>query len=539
MATNSEKEESKPSTKTSTDGAKKTEVDLKAVLEVVSNVEKKVKTGLDNISSACVNIGSVFSESLSAAYSLLGDDFATKSQELGSQLLQGIMQIGDNDIQEIANNSIDQLSQAYEDNGLEGVATTFTEVLGNALFAIQEEIPGVLELVESLVNSVAGYIIEDSPVILEAALNIFTTVVEGLLAMIPTILDVGIQLINNLMLGMTEVLPELINSVLTIIPQIIETLTTGIPLLIDTACQLFLSLCQGLINALPSIIAEMPVIITSIVSSLLAGISSIIQCGISIFTSLTAALPEIIIQLAIAAPQIIGGIISALLQNIPNIIAAGFQLLVALVQDLPRIKLSLQAVIPAMIGSMLYTLGTFIGNMVEKGAELFRSLIADLPNIINYLQSNMPQIINGIVSALGNGVSNMGSVGLNLIQGLWNGINDATSWLYDKIAGFASGVLDKVKSIFGIHSPSKKFRWIGQMCIEGFDEPIEDYNPYDSLRESFKANKDTLAADFRGGNSMVNNNSNHQTVIIQQPVKSPSETARAIRMQEQYGLVGA
>lgn len=59
--------------------------------------------------------------------------------------------------------------------------------------------------------------------------------------------------------------------------------------------------------------------------------------------------------------------------------------------------------------------------------------------------------------------------------------------------------VEAIKKELGIHSPSKKFKWIGQMCVEGFEEPLEDYNPYDTLNASMKANRNTLKMNYNAG----------------------------------------
>lgn len=61
---------------------------------------------------------------------------------------------------------------------------------------------------------------------------------------------------------------------------------------------------------------------------------------------------------------------------------------------------------------------------------------------------------------------------------------------------------EAMRKELGIHSPSKKFKWIGQMCVEGFEEPLENYNPYDTLNASMKANKNTLKMNYNAGLSL-------------------------------------
>ena len=113
------------------------------------------------------------------------------------------------------------------------------------------------------------------------------------------------------------------------------------------------------------------------------------------------------------------------------------------------------------------------------------------------------------------------SIGSNIVEGLWNGISDMAGWIYDKIVGFGEGVLDSLKSFFGIASPSKVMKeQIGQFLPMGMAEGIDDKTKaaVDAMKKSAKktlqAAKSTLSGisgDLGvsvggvGGNNVVNN----------------------------------
>jgi len=72
-----------------------------------------------------------------------------------------------------------------------------------------------------------------------------------------------------------------------------------------------------------------------------------------------------------------------------------------------------------------------------------------------------------ILSAVGNLGNLLLNAGRQLLQGLWNGINNAKDWILDKIRGLGSSVLDGIKGVFGISSPSKEFKTIGHQLGDG------------------------------------------------------------------------
>lgn len=78
------------------------------------------------------------------------------------------------------------------------------------------------------------------------------------------------------------------------------------------------------------------------------------------------------------------------------------------------------------------------------------------------------KIIGGILMAIGGLALAIGRIGIDLIAGILMGIGTAISgigtWLYDNLV---KPIVDAVKKLFGIASPSKVFAEIGEWLIEG------------------------------------------------------------------------
>jgi phage-related protein len=116
-------------------------------------------------------------------------------------------------------------------------------------------------------------------------------------------------------------------------------------------------------------------------------------------------------------------------------------------------------IIDGLLGSM--------DKFIEAGITLFMSLITNLPAIIVELVKAVPQIITALISAFTNSFSKFGDIGKNIVQGLWNGIVSMGSWIKDKVSDFFGGIVDGVKGLLGIHSPSTVFANIGGFMGEG------------------------------------------------------------------------
>ena len=301
----------------------------------------------------------------------------------------------------------------------------------------------------------------------DGLLGMVTFAIQKLTEMLPTFINFAFQMIANIATGIAQALPTLVPSLVQLVTDIVQVLIDNIPLLIDAALQLVTGLAQGIINAIPVLVAALPTLITSLIDGLLSAIPQIIQAGIDLLTSLITALPEIIATIVAAIPEIINGIITALLENIPLIIQAGIDLLVALIQALPQIITTIVQAIPQIISGIVKALVQNIPQIIQAGVQLFVALIQNLPTIIVEIVKAVPQIVSGIVSAFGSLVGKMVKAGANLLHGLWEGISSAAGWLWEKVSGWASSLVDGIKNFFGIHSPSTVFAEIGTNMGEG------------------------------------------------------------------------
>lgn len=339
--------------------------------------------------------------------------------------------------------------------------------LADVVNLIVEKLPEFVEMGVTLVSSLIEGIVQNAPTIASAAVQIVETLVNGIATLLPMLIEGAAQLIVGLATGLGQSLPTLIPTIVEVVLQIVQTLIDNIPMLIDAALQLITGLAQGVINAIPVLVAALPQLITSLIDGLLSAIPQIIQAGIDLLVSLVAALPEIITAIVEAIPQIINGIVTALMENIPLIIQAGIDLLVALIQALPEIIVTIVQAIPQIISGIVNALIGNIDQIIMAGVQLFVALIENLPTIIIEIAKAVPQIVSGIAQAFASLDGELINAGANLLHGLWEGISSAASWLWDKVTGWASSLVDGIKGFFGIHSPSTVFAEIGTNMGEG------------------------------------------------------------------------
>ncbi len=190
----------------------------------------------------------------------------------------------------------------------------------------------------------------------------------------------------------------------------------------------------------------------------------IIQFGINAWNWVTTELPKIILGIVQWFMELPGRIWNWLLETIAKINQWGIEMFnkaVTAVSNMINSIVNWFRELPGKIWTWLVDTINKIGqwgiDMINKGKQAAMDLVENIVNTIKNLPSKMLEI------------------GKNIVQGIWNGITSMIGWIKDKISGFLGGIVDGVKGVLGIHSPSKVFnKEVGRFMAMGIGEGFED-----------------------------------------------------------------
>lgn len=127
----------------------------------------------------------------------------------------------------------------------------------------------------------------------------------------------------------------------------------------------------------------------------------------------------------------------------------------------------------ATVGAKLAALAASIG----PHGLLIAAVVASGAVVITLLVKNWDKVKNFFGRALDwlrNLFSKFVEVGKNLVKGLWEGITGAANAVGDGIRNLCTGLVNRVKSFFGIHSPSTVMAQLGEYMSLGFANGIAD-----------------------------------------------------------------
>ncbi len=102
-----------------------------------------------------------------------------------------------------------------------------------------------------------------------------------------------------------------------------------------------------------------------------------------------------------------------------------------------------------------------VSNIGRWGSDMLQKAKEAVSNVVNSIVTWFKELPGRIVQ-----------IGKDIISGLWDGITSGIKWLGEKVSGFFGGLVDGVKDVLGIASPSKVFAEIGKFSGEGFEKGL-------------------------------------------------------------------
>lgn len=261
---------------------------------------------------------------------------------------------------------------------------------------------------------------------------------------------------SNENLDLDKLVQNVVDSVGTYADNLLPRLQTMLPRFADGMTQLV----NGLV---PYVGPAMEMLLPALVQGVGGLVSGVVQALPAAVQAISAVVPMLVEQITILLPQIL---------------SAGIDIIAALASGIGE---SLPALIPAAVDAIITVaegLVDHVDEIIIAAGSLVAGLTQGLIEALPRLVVRLPEIIGAIVKGLLSGMASIGEVGSQLVHGLFDGISNAASWLYDKLRGWVSDVLDWVKGLFGIHSPSKVFaNEIGKFIPPGITLGVEQAMP--------------------------------------------------------------
>lgn len=234
------------------------------------------------------------------------------------------------------------------------------------------------------------------------------------------------------------------------------------------------------------------------------------------------------------------GVVIGFFQNLWNSIVSVFNGALSTVSGFVSSVVSFFTVsVPNAVSNMLSAAGRIPGQIASFLGSALSSAASFVGSFASSAIQAASQFVSNIVSGLSGLAGRVMSVGSDIVHGIWSGISGAAGWLMNQISGFANNIVSGIKGFFGIASPSKVMRdEVGKYLAEGVAVGWEEDDPMASIERDLNVGVSRLSVQAQALEG-AGGTTNYQTVNFNQPVESPDQVARTMRLQQRYGLAGS
>jgi phage-related protein len=392
---------------------------------------------------------------------------------------------------------------------------------------------GSLESMKAAAQNFLGQLVNGNGADIKTALGNLISSAETFLIgnLIPAIGRV-ISALGSLIAQAAPKIGPAISGLLSKIATAISNSDTGkfLAAAAKVAGQIILGLVQGLGKGIPKVLNA----ITGAIEKLSeGGGDKAIKAGIKWVGKLAIGLLKGIVRIDIAAGELVIALYTLLVELAGRFVGVGIKWVAKLASGIGKgVGRAISAVVrvcaAAVAGAIRYA-----GRFASAGFGLIVRLAAGILRGIGRAVSAMGRVISGILHSVAGVGARFASIGADIVRGIWSGISGATGWIYSKISGWVSNVVDWIKSKLGIGSPSKVMaKEVGRWIPEGMAKGITDNSDvvYDAMGVMGNGTIRSMLATPGMSGSRMATNSTSKTVSINMPV----EVSQAQESPENY-----
>ncbi len=356
------------------------------------------------------------------AQQLLGDVVQPISDSMVSTLLPAAI------------DSINQMANAFQTQGVDGLIQAGSQVLLNLLTGIAQALPNMITTAVQVIQAFITSLNTNLPQMLSAGGQILITLAQGIISLLPSLGQLALNIILNLANAISANAPQMIPKAAEVLLNFAQGIISNLPKIVDAGINMLISLAMGVANALPQLIEKVPKLINEFCAKIDSLLPKLLAAGIGVIVTLGMGI----------------------IQSIPTIIANAGEIVKAILNVITHLNLfSTGANIIKGLGSGIKSLFGSIGSIIK-------SLITKIKNPFNIDWS---------------------SIGKNIVNGIANGIRNFAGSIVSAAKSAAKSALNAAKSFLGIHSPSKVFQdEVGKYMALGMGVGFEKNIPVDDMK---------------------------------------------------------
>lgn len=313
----------------------------------------------------------------------------------------------------------------------------------------------------------------------------------------------GMEAASKTVAGLTSTLQDNVNAMLGKLMQPVSDamLSTLLPTAIDAVDQLTMafedegidgfsrvagsliaSLSAQLVSYAPQAIPAALAFIGALVTGLLSALPDLTGTAIELVGALLLGIADQLPGIMTAAMSALLGIVDKITspESITLLIQAAMQLMLALARGLIAAIPQLIDAVPGIITNLVESFYAMLPEIIGVGIEIVIALASGLVSNAGHIVAAVPRLVETIVRGFLANVKSYWYIGKSVVDGVRQGIVEQWQRLKSDVSGLFTGLVDWIKKLLKINSPSRVFADIGQNMAAGigvgWSDAIGDIN---------------------------------------------------------------
>lgn len=269
---------------------------------------------------------------------------------------------------------------------------------------------------------------------------------------------------------------ELLPTLTLIMDGITKMLTGGGDEVAAAVGDLVVSLSGQLTAQAPRMMSVALTFVAALVTGLLSALPDLTGAAVDLVGSLLLGFAEQLPNIIVSAATAVQGIADKLTapESITLLVQAAVQILLALAQGLVGALPELIDTIPIIITNLVDAILASLPEIVEAGLQIIIALASGIITNSGHFLAVVPKLIVALVHAFGSYVSSVAGIGKAIVDGIRKGITEQWQRLKADVSNLFTGLVDWIKKLLGIHSPSTVFAGIGTNMAKGIGAGWQD-----------------------------------------------------------------
>lgn len=396
---------------------------------------------------------------------------------------------------QLGSQGLSDITTAFQEGGLEGAMGAFGEWLSNALTQIVEMTPSIIRAGMNLLSALGRALIDNAPLIMDSVIEVLQMFADSFIEAAngdgaTRFMDMTFMIIQKIGEFLIENAPELITASVNLITQLALYLTdpTNLQMLIDMALQLAVAIGDGLVQSAPA--------------------------------------------LGNAVVAVIGNLLIALWNELPNILTTIGELLT-------QIFLTVLGLLSGFMGQSYDEVISNLSAIWDSVSTSLSDFWTGITTWVSDVGSSISGLWEDITSFFTDGITNVGDA----LSGWWDEIvaffsdlaDNALTWAGDMIDNFVdglmggisrvgdavSGIADEVRSFLGFSEPEQgplsNFHTFAPDMIDLWNETLEDSIP--DMDVSLNRMSDYVASNMPSvdttGSAIASMGASPQPIVVQ------------------------